>query len=53
MLGFSPRIRAEVGQQADSLLTILLILVAVVTLLVALTGPKLLKAGILIWEVLP
>lgn len=53
MLGFSPRVRAEVGQQADSVLTILLVLVAVTTLLIALTGPRLLKAGVLVWEVLP
>lgn len=53
MLGISPRMRAEVAQQADSSLTILLILVAVVTLLVALSGHRLLKAGVLAWEVLP
>lgn len=53
MFGLSPRVRAEVAQQSDSLLTILLILVALVTILVALGHSKLLKAGLLAWEVLP
>lgn len=49
----SKRLRAEIGQKSDLALTGLLLTVAIVTILVALFAPRLVKIGVLAWEVFP
>ena len=52
-MDISKRVRAEIGTGTYRALAVALIGLAVVTILVALFAPRLVKIGVLAWEVLP